>query len=215
MTLHVIYEDNHILVVFKEAGLLTQPSGTAQASLENICKEYIKQKYAKPGNVYLHAVHRLDKPVSGIVLFAKTSKALSRLNEAMREKESSKTYLALIEGELPVKEGTLEHYLVHDEHHAAVAFKEDRGAKPARLHYKVIKGLGAQELIEIKLETGRYHQIRAQLAAAGHPIIGDQRYGSNTILKSGCIALQHQRLVLKHPVTGKEITFEAPTPSWA
>jgi 23S rRNA pseudouridine1911/1915/1917 synthase len=134
----VIFEDNHILVVNKPSGLLTQPSGTDHESLEAICKAYIKAKYKKPGAVFLEAVHRLDKPASGIVLFARTSKALSRLNETLRSKQCKKIYIAHVEGKLPTKEGTLEHYLKHDNHYAAIVDGQHPEAKLSNLHYRVI-----------------------------------------------------------------------------
>jgi len=215
MNLEVLYEDNHLLVVNKPAGLLTQPSGTLQDSLESYAKEWIKQKYQKPGNVYLHAVHRLDRPVSGIVLFARTSKALSRLNALMRDKKSQKIYYALVEGKLAQAEGRLEHFLVHDDHQARVATKNSPEAKLASLAYKTLNtNSSSLTLLEIHLETGRYHQIRAQFAAIGCPIVGDQRYGSRRLLQSDQIALHHRRLEIDHPVTGQRMIFEAPVPSY-
>lgn len=206
----VIYEDNHLLVVNKPAGILTQPSGTDQPSLEGQAKAWLKEKYQKQGNVFLEAVHRIDKPVSGIVLFAKTSKALSRLNVVIREKRTSKYYTALVEGIVTEEFAALEHYLVHDDHKAYVTTPKDPQGKMARLHYKVLKRHATTTLLEIKLETGRYHQIRAQLAAIGHPIVGDAKYGSTTKQPSGNIALHHTRLEIPHPITGNIHTFEAP-----
>lgn len=210
-TLDVIYEDNHQLVVNKPAGLLTQPSGTAQDSLEAQAKLWIKQRYNKPGNVFLEAVHRIDKPVSGLVLFARTSKALSRLQEAMREKKSKKLYMAMVEGTFEEKEGILEHFLIHDDHQARVTTSEKEG-KLARLHYRVIKTEGNQTLLEIDLETGRYHQIRVQLSAIGHPILGDKRYGSTKPYHEGAIALHHYNLQIPHPITGALQNFTASLP---
>lgn len=207
--LEVIFEDNHQLVLNKPAGLLTQPSGTDQASLESQAKMWLKDKYQKSGNVFLEAVHRIDKPVSGIVLFAKTSKALSRLNESLRDKKSHKVYLALVEGTVKSDQGTLEHYLVHDDFQARVVSKKDPQAKLAILHYRVIERKDNQTRLEIVLETGRYHQIRVQLAAMGHPILGDKRYGSHVPFKNDAIALHHFRLQVPHPITGELQTFEA------
>ena len=189
-----LFEDNHLLIVNKPPGLLTQPSGTDQDSLEASWKQWIKEKYHKPGNVFLEAIHRLDKPVSGIVVFAKTSKALSRLNQAERKK----VYTALLEKEPDPKEGTLKHHLVHDDFHARV----DPSGKLAVLHYKVI----GTKRVEIELETGRYHQIRAQFAAIGCPIVGDKRYGSPTVVAGGGIYLHHSLVELQHPVTGEKLT---------
>lgn len=195
-----LYEDNHLLIVNKPAGLLTQPSGTAQDSLESRWKQWIKAKYNKPGNVFLEAIHRLDKPVSGIVVFAKTSKALSRMHQAERRK----VYTALLEKEPEIKEGTLKHHLVHDDYHARV----DPSGKLSILHYKVI----GEKRVEIELETGRYHQIRVQFAAIGCPIVGDVKYGSLTQLPGGGIYLHHSRVELKHPVSGELVMVDCPAP---
>ena len=191
MTPKVLFEDNHLLAVFKPAGWLTQPTPKETESLETWAKDFIKKRDEKPGNVYLHAVHRLDKPVSGIVLFAKTSKALSRLNETLRGKKWEKIYFAEVEGELPDEEGVLENRLSHGDHEAI----EDPKGKLCRLQYTK-----RQNGVEIKLETGRYHQIRAQLALAGCPIKGDVKYGGRP-LAHGEIKLSHVRLSFPHPVS--------------
>ena len=200
--IEVLHEDNHLLAVNKPAGLLTQPSGTDLDNLEDQSKRWIKSEYNKPRNVYLHAVHRLDRPVSGVVLFARTSKALSRLQEAMRNKQCQKTYFATVTGN-PKNEEHLEHYLVHKSHHSKVVQNQVEGAKLAILDYLLIEQKNGQSLLEIDLKTGRYHQIRAQLAAIGCPIIGDHKYGSPEKFKSGTIALHHQKLVIQHPVKGR------------
>lgn len=206
--MNILFEDNHQLVVVKPAGIVTQPSGVAdRESLEMQAKEWLKQKYQKKGNVFLEAVHRIDKPVSGIVLFAKTSKALSRLHASMREKKVKKTYLAIVEGHIQKKEGTLIHDLVHDEHFATVAKKGEEG-KQAVLHYKVLESYQKTDLVEIALETGRYHQIRAQFAAIGHPILGDAKYGSKNSYQPDAIALHHSRFEIPHPITGEWQVFE-------
>lgn len=209
----VLYEDNHILVVSKPAGLLTQPTELENRSVETAAKAWLKEKYHKPGNVFIGIVHRLDKAVSGIVLLAKTSKALSRLNSAIRAKESKKTYCALVEGSPPADQGTLEHFLRHDDYRASISHARDRQAKAARLHYQVVKRLPHAALLHIDLETGRYHQIRAQCAAMGCPIVGDSKYGSARHLPEGAIALHHMRLQIAHPVTKQELVFEAPLPA--
>lgn len=197
----VLYEDNHLIAVNKPAGLLTQPAGDVTESLEEMVKAFLKEKYSKPGNVFLGVVHRLDRPVSGIVIFAKTSKALSRLNETIRDREMHKTYCALVQGRPKQEAATLEHFLLHGEHVAHVCKSSDSGAKLARLHYKTLKNLDNKTtLLEIDLETGRYHQIRVQCAAIGCPVVGDARYGSTLRFTNGCIALHHCRLELKHPV---------------
>lgn len=211
--MNVLYEDNHLLVVNKPAGLLTQPSGTEQDSLEAQAKQWIKAKYQKPGNVFLEAVHRIDKPVSGIVLFAKTSKALSRLNASLREKQSQKVYLALVEGTPPASTAILEHYLVHDDFQARVVDKQDPNGKLARLEYRIVEKFPGKTLVEIILETGRYHQIRVQMAAIGCPIVGDSRYGGHQT-GDNSICLHHSRLSIPHPITDNMLLFQAPSPPW-
>lgn len=206
MSIEIIYEDNHLLVVNKTAGILTQPSGTEQTSLESLCKAWIKEKYQKRGNVFLEAVHRLDKQVSGIVVFGRTSKALTRLNAAMRSGKTKKTYHALLENAPKAREGILENYLWHDDYRAIVVKEGHAGAKLARLHYKML----SEFLAEIDLETGRYHQIRAQFAAIGCPIAGDTKYGSKHTLPGNRIALHHIRLCIPHPITQVFLTLEAP-----
>src|SRR5262245_34636659 len=171
------YADNHIALAVKPCGLLTQPDESDSPSLETFVKHWIKLEYKKKGNVFLHAIHRLDRVVSGLVLFARTSKALSRLNEQSRMQEIQRIYLAEVEGMLSKKEGKLDHYLIHGDHRALLAEKEDPEAKHARLYYKTVKQKQHSTLVEIELETGRYHQIRAQFSAIGHPIVGDKRYG--------------------------------------
>jgi 23S rRNA pseudouridine1911/1915/1917 synthase len=203
----VLYVDNHILVVNKPAGIATQPSPTSDESLEQLCKEWIKKEYQKPGNVFLHALHRLDKPVSGIVLFARTSKALSRLNESMREKKMQKVYLAKVEGKLMPMQGTLEHYLIHGDHIAHLCSSSASGAKRAVLHYTVKEHRGGISVVEIALETGRYHQIRAQMSGVGHPVVGDRKYGSSSASLNGSIELQHARFSFPHPITHEQLTF--------
>lgn len=210
ISIEVLYEDNHLLILNKPAGLLTQPSGTDQGSLEKQAKDWIQKKYKKPGNVFLEAVHRLDKPVSGIVVFAKTSKALSRLNASIRAKQTQKIYWSLVEGDLPSQEGVLEHYLIHDDHCARVVSKQDKNAKLCRLHYRLKEKKHSFTLIEIELETGRYHQIRLQLSHIGCPIIGDKKYKSSHLFKENAIALHHRQLIIDHPVMKTELKIEAP-----
>lgn len=211
----VLYEDNHLLAVNKPAGLLTQATEENKDSLETQVKDWIKEKYQKPGNVFLGVVHRLDRPVSGIVLFAKTSKALSRLNALIRSKEMRKTYCALVEGSFQKESGTLEHFLRHDDYRAYVSNHPEKDAKPARLHYKVVRKIGKNSVLEIELETGRYHQIRAQCAAVGCPIVGDKKYGSRQPFSEGIIALHHFRLELEHPITKQRLSIESPLPTYA
>ncbi|HEV8053006.1 MAG TPA: RNA pseudouridine synthase, partial [Parachlamydiaceae bacterium] len=219
-TIDVLYEDNHIIAVNKPAGLLSQPTDIENDSLEIRVKAWIKEKYQKPGNVFVGVVHRLDKPTSGILIFAKTSKALSRLNQAMRAKEMQKTYCAFVEGNLKKKEGTLDHFLVHGEHSSYVSDRSDKDAKPARLHYETLKENGKSSLLQIVLETGRYHQIRCQFSAIGHPIIGDLRYGAKKDQKflpqlpPNSVALHHTKMTLIHPVTKAALCIEAPLPHY-
>lgn len=207
--MEIIYLDNHLLAVEKPGGLLTQPSGTSDDSLEAQAKNFLKQKFAKPGAVFLEAVHRLDKPVSGIVLFARTSKALSRLNQSSREKKFSKLYRARVEGHLPMTTAVLEDWLLHDDFQARVVRPNTPGAKRCRLKYTLLGEDKNSSLLEIVLETGRYHQIRAQLAQRGNPILGDARYGARQAWSPDAIALQHYCLIFRHPVSQAEITLLA------
>lgn len=209
--MEILFEDNHLLVVNKPAGLLTEPSGTLQDSVYAQTKQYLKEKYQKPGNVFLGIVHRLDKPASGIVLFAKTSKALSRLNEAMRGKKYKKVYAAIVENKLPQETSILEHYLVHDDYKASLSSKE-KGGKQCKLSYKLLKKKGNFSLVDVLLETGRYHQIRAQFALIGCPLLGDYKYGSKEFFMEEAIALHHRELEFTHPVTGKVIQVQAALP---
>lgn len=211
-TIDIIYEDNHLLVMNKPPGLVTQPTEHHDESLEDLGKAWIKDAYNKPGAVFLEAVHRLDKAVSGVVLFARTSKALSRLNASQRARETDKHYLALVGGRLPDVEGDLVHYLRHGNFQAELADRPSNGAKEARLHYKCVRERAGTTLLEILLETGRYHQIRAQLAAVQCPILGDTRYGSFDKWRPDGIALHHHRLTVEHPTRKEPMTFEAPCP---
>jgi 23S rRNA pseudouridine1911/1915/1917 synthase len=214
MNFDVLYHDNHLLAANKPAGLLTQPSGTDKDNLEDRAKAYLKEIKGKPGNVFLHAVHRLDRGVSGVVLFACTDKALSRLNADMRSHQFTKIYHAVISGDPPQHQGSLRHLLTHDDFCAKIAGEGDPRAKECLLHYKVLNKTNNQSVLEIQLHTGRYHQIRAQLAAIGCPILGDGKYGSNIKLPGGAIALHHARLTVIHPVTKKEVVIEAPNPAY-
>jgi 23S rRNA pseudouridine1911/1915/1917 synthase len=209
--LKIIYEDNHLLVLEKPSGLSTQPSGHSDDSLEEQAKHWIKTQCMKPGQVFLHAVHRLDKDVSGIVVFAKTSKALSRLNDAMRKKRFSKLYLALVEGIPSLEEAVLENFLIHDNFKAHIVSATTHGAKVARLRYRILKKFikKKQSLLEIDLETGRYHQIRIQLSVIGCPILGDTKYESTQKFNHSGIALHHAKICFPHPILQKMLTFES------
>jgi 23S rRNA pseudouridine1911/1915/1917 synthase len=202
----VIYEDNHLLVLSKPSGMPTQPSGGEVFSLEEWGKEWLKKKYEKKGNVFLEAVHRIDKPVSGLVLFAKSSKGLSRMQETIRAGIFHKTYLALMEGHLEGKEGILEDRLIHDSFRARISEE----GKHSQLTYRVVKEHEHTSLLEIKLITGRYHQIRIQFSSRGNPIVGDKKYGSKSSYPQEGIALHHFQLETRHPTTGKRLLFVAP-----
>lgn len=201
--------DNHLLAADKPGGLLTQPSGSIEDSLESQAKAWLKQEFNRPGNVFLEAVHRIDKPVSGIVLFARSSKGLSRLNAAVRDGLVRKVYRARVEGRMKQSSGNLEDFLIHDEHRARVVPAGMPGARLACLSYKVLETGANGSLLEIVLETGRYHQIRVQLAHLGHPILGDVKYGSKLPWKKDTIALQHFQLTFPHPVGGSNITLQS------
>lgn len=206
----VHYVDNHLLLANKRAGLLTQPDGSGTPDLETELKAWVKEEYQKPGAVFLHAVHRLDKPVSGLVLFARTSKALSRLNTQVRNGQIKRFYLAEVEGIVSENEGRLEHFLRHGSHSAVLSTKSDPEAKLALLSYKVERRGEKTTLLRIELHTGRYHQIRAQCAAVRHPIVGDHRYGARGM---GDVILLHcANLLFTHPVTQEELAFEAEKP---
>lgn len=206
----IIYEDNHLLLAVKRAGQLTQPVEGQELSLLEEMKIYLKKKYQKKGAVFLEPIHRLDKPVSGLVLFARTSKALSRLQEAMRKQEIQRVYQALLENQAPG--GTLEHYLTHDEHIARVVSSSHPEGKKAVLSYQYLRQVPKGHLVEITLQTGRYHQIRAQFAAIGLPLLGDEKYGSKIPFKKGELALHHAKISFMHPVTKEMMTFTAPLP---
>jgi 23S rRNA pseudouridine1911/1915/1917 synthase len=210
--LEILYIDNHVLAVNKPAGLLTQPTHLSELSLEVIGKEWIKKTYQKSGNVFLEAVHRIDKPVSGVVVFARTSKGLSRLTKAIRERQCEKRYWALVEDSLPLPNGVFEDYLAHDEYRARITSESELGSKLARMHYNVIESRRGLLVLEILLETGRYHQIRIQLASRGCPIVGDQKYGSKRIHFPGMIALHHHQLSILHPVKEETLVITAPLP---
>ena len=208
--LKVIYEDNHIIVVEKKPNIPSQADKTEDLDMLSIVKSYIKEKYQKPGNVYLGLVHRLDRPVGGIMIFAKTSKAASRLSNEVREKVFKKKYLAVVDGKLDKKEGILEDYLYKDERNniSKVVKQEKKNAKYAKLEYKVLKynPLKDLSLLEINLHTGRHHQIRVQLSNMNHSIFGDQKYGTRG--KGKQIALWAYELTIVHPVTKQEMTFK-------
>lgn len=210
--MQILYRDNHVIGVEKPAGILTQDSGTNLLNLEDQLREWVKKEYAKPGRVFVYAIHRLDRPASGVVLFAKTGKALTRLNASMRAGRTHKVYYAIVYGTLVAGEDSIENYVVHREHFAAIAKADQPGAKLARLSYQVIKEEKGYSLVRIVLHTGRYHQIRLQMAYLGHPILGDIRYGGK-FWRSGEIALHHAHFSIDHPVNGGKIEVESKIPS--
>ncbi len=207
--MEILFEDNHLLVLDKPSGLLTQPTDLEKDSLETRAKAFLKKRDHKPGNVYLHALFRLDRPVSGVVLFAKTSKALSRLNESVRKKETKKIYRALLEGRPPEPKGTLHHFLLKTEFQTNVVDAKTEGAKECLLDYRTLEEMENQTLVEIELTTGRYHQIRAQFSAVGTPLLGDSKYGSQTPFKENSIALCHQEFHIPHPITKALLSFSS------
>lgn len=212
--LEVLYEDNHILIVNKKAGDIVQGDKTGDTPLSEIAKKYIKDKYNKPGNVFLGVVHRLDRPTSGIIIFARTSKALERLNKMLREKTIQKTYWALVKNKPQKDVDSLIHFLKKNpkNNKSTVFTKEIEGSKKAILHYKTIKSLDNYHLLEIDLETGRHHQIRTQLAYIGSPIKGDLKYGFSRSNKDGSIHLHARKIQFTHPVSKEEISLDAPLP---
>ncbi len=212
--IEVLYQDNHLLAANKPAGIPSQ-STPDREGFDAQCRRWLKETTGKPGNVFLHATHRLDTPVSGIILFAKTSKALSRIQQMIREFKLEKYYLAIVEGSpLPI-EGELIHYLGHDERaHKAFVTTPSKG-KLAKLTYRTLNTDNELTLLEIHLITGRYHQIRAQLSAHKQPIIGDKKYESTHPFVNGeAIALHHARLLLPHPITQEILTVKAPLPPY-
>jgi 23S rRNA pseudouridine1911/1915/1917 synthase len=214
--LDILYEDNHLLVVNKPAGLPTMGTPGGTPTLLSVAKDYIKQKYQKPGNVYLGVVSRLDAPVTGVVLLARTSKAAARMTEQFRTRAVIKTYWTLVEGFPRPSSGTLTDWLLQDERHRKMHIVDNArsGAKEARLSYRQLSSDGRMALLEIELETGRKHQIRVQMGQHGHPVVGDRKYGSGMKFSAG-IALHARRLVVAHPIRGEALAFEAPLPkSW-
>ena len=211
----VLFEDNHLIAVAKRVGDIVQGDKTGDVPLSDLVKAYLKEKYEKPGNVYLGVVHRLDRPVSGVVLFAKTSKALPRLNKMFAEHEAvRKTYLAIVANKPPQPEGTLTHWLTRNEkQNTARAYdREVPNSKKAVLDYRLVAQSERYFLLEVERHTGRHHQIRCQLAKMGCPIKGDLKYGAPRSNPDGGISLHAWRLQLEHPVTHAPLTIEAPLP---
>jgi 23S rRNA pseudouridine1911/1915/1917 synthase len=212
--MEVVYEDNHIIIVNKASGEIVQGDKTGDTPLSEIVKQYIKEKYDKPGAVFLGVVHRLDRPVCGLVAFAKTSKALARMNKMFAEGDVHKTYWAITKNKPQQMEGRLEHWLVRNEkQNKSYAYTMEKPhAKKAILEYRTIGHSNNYYLLEVRLMTGRHHQIRCQLAAMGCPIKGDLKYGAERSNADGSISLQSHRMEFVHPVSKETISVEAPLP---
>lgn len=211
----ILYEDNHVIVVNKLPSEIVQGDKTGDTTLPDAIKEFLKKKYDKPGNVFCGVVHRLDRPTSGAVIFAKTSKALERLNAQFREKETDKTYWAIVENRPEPRAAKLQHFLKKNEaqNKSYAVGKGVVGAKEARLTYQLLKSSERYHLLEIELETGRHHQIRAQLATIGCCIKGDLKYGAKRANKDASICLHARQIRFIHPTSKEPITVVAPTPS--
>ncbi len=212
--MEILFEDNHIIAVYKTNSEIVQGDKTGDEALSDKVKAYIKKKYNKPGDVYLGVVHRIDRPVSGIVLFARTSKAATRLSKMFLDKEIKKTYWAIVKNLPAEDQGTLKHYMIkNQEKNRSKAFDTNRkNAKEAILNYKLISSSANYHLLEIDLETGRHHQIRCQLAKIGCPIRGDLKYGAARSLKGGGINLHAKKIEFMHPVKKEPIVIDCRPP---
>lgn len=209
----ILFEDNHLIAVNKRAGDLVQGDQTGDTPLPDYLKTYIKEKYNKPGNVFLGVIHRLDRPTTGVVLFARTSKGLERMNAAFKNRETQKSYWAIVEGQLEGSK-TLVHYLKKNpkNNKSAAFLRPEEGAKEAKLTYKSLNLGDRYTLVEIELHTGRHHQIRSQLAAIGHPIKGDVKYGARRAERDKSICLHARNLKFDHPTTQETVHIEAGVP---
>jgi 23S rRNA pseudouridine1911/1915/1917 synthase len=210
----VLFEDNHLIAVLKRSSDLSQGDKTGDISLDTEVKKYLAEKYNKPGDVFLGVVHRLDRPVSGVILYARTSKALERLNEMLREAQVKKTYLAIVKERPPEDTQTISHFLkkIEDQNKSYIYDKEVKGSKKASLTYRLAGRSERYYLLEIELHSGRHHQIRAQLAAIGCPIKGDLKYGYSRSNDDGSISLLARRLEFIHPVKKEKVIITAPFP---
>jgi 23S rRNA pseudouridine1911/1915/1917 synthase len=213
--MQILYEDNHLIAVYKPGGLLVQGDVSRETSLMDMVKDYIKNQYDKPGKVFLGLVHRLDRPVAGVVLFARTSKSASRISIQWRQRSITKIYWALVHGKMPLSSGRLISYLKKRRQKVSLADAEHKRAQEAVLSYRTLYVRGEVSLLEVNLHTGRKHQIRAQLAAEGCPIVGDLKYGAPNRLDDGTIFLLAKSLTFMHPTRPETIHIEAPTPDWA
>jgi 23S rRNA pseudouridine1911/1915/1917 synthase len=208
----VFYSDNHLFAVYKPAGLLVQGDQSGDVCLLELAKLWIKQSYRKPGNVFLGLVHRLDRPVAGVMLFARTSKAAARLSEQIRSSSVRKVYLAVVEGEKPPRSARLVHQIERMGKHSRIVHQQTPTSREARLSYRLLDSAGSRSLLEVELETGRRHQIRLQLAHIGCPIVGDCRYGAPEPLAARQIALFARQLTIAHPTLRDSLTVRAPLP---
>ncbi len=209
----VFYEDNHLLAVYKPAGLLVQGDRSGAVCLLDLGKQWLKDRYHKPGKVFLGMVHRLDRPVAGVVVFARTSKAAARLSGQFRERTVEKTYLAVVDGAMPAASGRLRHHLERIHRHSRVVPTATPRSQEASLRYRVLDRDGRRSLLRIRLETGRRHQIRVQLAQVGCPILGDLRYGAGTALPHRQIALLAHHVAVDHPTRAERIALTCPPPN--
>lgn len=210
----VLYEDNHLIIVNKAAGEIVQGDKTGDQPLSEKVKTYIKEHYAKPGQVFLGVTHRLDRPVSGVVVFARTSKALSRMNDLFRQGKVHKTYLAVVANRPPEQQGEITTWITRNErlNKSFSSPVESPGSKQARLSYRLVASSEHYHLLAVQLLTGRHHQIRCQLASIGCPIKGDLKYGARRSNPDGCISLHAYRIAFEHPVSHKQISIQAPLP---
>ncbi len=215
MSLEVLYEDNHLIAINKAAGTLVQGDSTGDECLADMVKAYLKEKYDKQGNVFTGVVHRIDRPVSGVVIFAKTSKALARMNEQFKVRNIKKTYWAVVKNKPNPPEGNLVHYLIKDQatNKSKAFVSEKPNTKKAELHYQVIAQSQTYFLVEVQPITGRHHQIRVQLASLGCPIKGDLKYGFDRPNANGSIHLHARSITFNHPTQKNEITLVAPVPN--
>ena len=210
--LDILYEDNHLIAINKKSGDIVQGDKTGDEPLSEKLKKFIKHKYNKPGNVYLGTIHRIDRPTSGVLLFAKTSKALSRMNEKFRNNEVDKTYLAVVKNKLPKKNDVIENYLTKNQAKNKSFISNSKNGKHSKLEYKQVKKLDNYFIYEIIPFTGRHHQIRVQLASLGSPIKGDLKYGAKRSNKDGSINLHAREITFNHPTKQERIKIIAPLP---
>ena len=211
--LQVLFEDNHLIAINKQSGDIIQGDKTGDEPLSEKVKKLLKKKYNKPGNVFLGTIHRIDRPTSGIIIFAKTSKALSRMNEKFRDNKISKIYWAIVKNNLPKKSGPLVNYLTKDQKKNKSFVTKNKEGKLAKLSYKLLNKLNNYYHYEIYPETGRHHQIRVQLSNMGSPIKGDLKYGAKRSNNDASINLHARKIIFEHPVSKEEITIIAPTPN--